>query len=57
MMNLMDYFKVKNNLLVGKDAFVTGDLFVSGKIISGSSIILDGGNPLNTQSADDLHVS
>lgn len=40
----MDFFKIKNSLLVGKDTFVSGNLFVSGKILSSESV-LDGGNP------------
>lgn len=47
-MNLMDMFKIKNNLLVGKDAFISGNLFVSGDIISGSSITLDCGTPTDS---------
>lgn len=48
-MNQMDFFKIKNNLLVNKDAFISGNLFVSGEIISHSSITLDGGTPLEME--------
>ena len=47
-MNLMDMFKIKNSLLVGKDAFISGNLFVSGDIISGSSTTLDCGTPTHS---------
>ena len=38
-------FKVKNNLQVGKDAYISGDLFVSGTIVQGQLPIIDGGTP------------
>lgn len=57
MMNLMDYFKIKNNLLVGKDTFISGNLFVSGEIISGSSITLDGGDPFESSIIEEFHAS
>jgi hypothetical protein len=44
-MNPMDFFKIKNNLMVGKNAIVSGDLFVSGKIIQGELPNIDGGTP------------
>lgn len=56
-MNLMDYFKIKNNLLVGKDTFISGNLFVSGEIISGSSITLDGGDPFESSIIEEFHAS
>lgn len=56
-MNLMDYFKIKNNLLVGKDTFISGNLFVSGEIISGSSITLDGGDPFESSIIEESHAS
>lgn len=49
-MNLMDFFKIKNNLLVGRDAFISGNLFVSGRVIEGDSYILDCGNPETEES-------
>jgi hypothetical protein len=51
MMNLMDLFKIKNNLLVGRDAFISGDLFVSGRIIEGDSYILDCGTPTQPETS------
>ena len=54
-MNLMDMFKIKNNLLVGKDAFISGNLFVSGDIISGTSVTLDCGTPMESKSVGDSH--
>jgi hypothetical protein len=41
----MDFFKIKNNLMVGKNAIVSGDLFVSGKIIQGELPNIDGETP------------
>ena len=41
----VDFFKVKNGLLVGKDAFISGNLFVSGQIFSNFPESLDGGTP------------
>lgn len=50
-MNQMDFFKIKNNLLVGRDIFVSGNLFVSGKIIEGDSYILDCGTPTQSETS------
>jgi hypothetical protein len=55
MMNLMDLFKIKNNLLVGRDAFISGDLFVSGDIISGTSVTLDCGTPTESKTVGVPH--
>lgn len=54
-MNPVDFFKVKNSLLVGKDAFISGDLFVSGEIVSGSSFTIDCGEPVDLE--ENIHVS
>lgn len=39
-------FKIKNSLQVGKDAYIAGNLFVSGTIVQGQLPIIDGGTPL-----------
>lgn len=55
-MNLMDFFKIKNNLLVGRDAFISGNLFVSGRIIEGDSYILDCGNPNQSEDSGESYA-
>lgn len=44
-----DSFKIKNSLQVGKSAYIDGDLFVSGNIISAAPINLDCGTPTESE--------
>lgn len=48
-MNLVNAFKVKNDLMVGNDVFVSGNLFVSGEIFSNIPFVLDCGDLENSE--------